>query len=51
VFSCGLVGWAIVRWSFNWIDAREGKQIDEVIQDAKQSFTPIMSQRTEEREP
>lgn len=51
VFSCGLVGWAIVRWSFNWIDAREGKQIDEVIQDAKQSFTPTMSQRAEERDP
>lgn len=47
VFSCGLVGWAIVRWSFNWINAREGKQLDEVLQDAKRSFTPTMSQRSD----
>lgn len=48
VFSCGLVGWAIVRWSFNWINAREGKQLDEVIRDAKRSFTPTMSQRSDD---
>ena len=34
-FSCGLPGWAIVRWVFNWIIAREGKDIGEVIKDAK----------------
>lgn len=35
-FSCGLPGWAIVRWVFNWIIAREGKDIGEVIKDAKE---------------
>lgn len=40
VFSCGLVGWAIVRWSFNWINAREGKQLDEVIRDARNIIKP-----------
>lgn len=34
-FSCGLPGWAVVRWVFNWILAREGKGIGEVIKDAK----------------
>lgn len=40
VFSCGLVGWAIVRWSFNWINAREGQQIDAVIRDARNIIKP-----------
>ena len=40
VFSCGLVGWAIVRWSFNWINAREGQHIDAVIRDARNIIKP-----------
>lgn len=35
-FLCGLPGWAVVRWVFNWILAREGKDIGEVIKDAKE---------------
>ncbi len=30
-FSCGLPGWAIVRWAFNWMAKREGKDLGEVI--------------------
>lgn len=40
LFCCGLVGWAIVRWSFNWINAREGQQIDAVIRDARNIIKP-----------
>jgi hypothetical protein len=35
VFSCGLVGWSIVRWSFNFINAREGATILDVIKEIK----------------
>jgi len=35
VFACGLPGWAIVRWVFNFIAKREGKGIDEVLADVK----------------
>lgn len=35
VFSCGLFGWAIVRWSFNFINAREGASIVDVIKEVK----------------
>lgn len=40
IFSCGLVGWAIVRWGSNWIKAREGHQIDSVIRDARNIIKP-----------
>jgi len=29
-FSCGLPGWAVVRWVFNFIKKREGKDLAEV---------------------
>ncbi|MCU4334223.1 hypothetical protein [Acinetobacter pittii] len=32
-FICGLPGWAIVRWIFNFINKQEGKTIVEVIKD------------------
>ncbi len=35
-FSCGLPGWALVRWAFNWMAKREGKDLGEVIKDAKE---------------
>lgn len=35
VFACGLPAWAIVRWVFNWIEKRQGKDIGEVIADAR----------------
>jgi hypothetical protein len=34
-FSCGLPGWAIVRWVFNWISKREGQDIGQVIADVR----------------
>lgn len=34
-FACGLPAWAIVRWSFTWMMRREGKDLGEVIEDAR----------------
>lgn len=34
-FTCGLPGWAIVRWISNYIDQREGKTIVDVIREIK----------------
>lgn len=34
--ACGLPGWALVRWVFNWMIKREGKDLGEVIKDAKE---------------
>lgn len=35
VFACGLPGWAIVRWVFNYIAKKQGAGIDEVVDDVK----------------
>lgn len=35
VFACGLPGWAIVRWVFNYITKNQGKTITEVAADLK----------------
>lgn len=35
VFFCGLPGWAMVRWLFNFIEKRKESDIAEVIRDAK----------------
>ena len=34
-FACGLPAWAVVRWGFTWMIRREGKDLGEVIADAK----------------
>ena len=34
-FVCGLPGWAIVRWTFNFINRQEGKTIFEVLREIK----------------
>ena len=34
-FVCGLPGWAIVRWTFNFINRQEGKTIIEVVKEIK----------------
>lgn len=34
-FVCGLPGWAIVRWTFNFINKQEGKTIIEVVKELK----------------
>ena len=33
-FGCGLPGWAVVRWTFRWMEKRQGKDIAEVATDA-----------------
>jgi hypothetical protein len=30
IFACGLPGWAIVRWVFNFIDRNHGAGIDDI---------------------
>ena len=35
IFACGLPGWAIVRWVFNFIDRNRSAGIDEVVRDVK----------------
>ncbi len=40
-FVCGLPGWALVRWIFNFIDKREGKTIVEVIKEFKKARKDI----------
>jgi hypothetical protein len=35
IFACGLPGWAIVRWVFNYIEKHRDASIDEVSTDVK----------------
>lgn len=37
-FTCGLPGWAVVRWTFNAIRKRDGKGIDEIAQEVRDGF-------------
>lgn len=36
IFACGLPGWAMVRWIFNFIGKRRDASIDEVAKDVKE---------------
>jgi hypothetical protein len=36
VFACGLPGWAIVRWLFNYIAKRQNADLAEVVKEAKE---------------
>jgi hypothetical protein len=36
IFGCGLPGWAIVRWIFNFIEKNRDAGIDEVAKDVKE---------------
>lgn len=36
VFACGLPGWAIVRWLFNYMTSRQNANIADVIKEAKE---------------
>lgn len=38
-FFCGLPGWALVRWGFNYIRKREGASLDEIVEDGRNIFT------------
>lgn len=31
VFTCGLPGWAVVRWVFNWLEKRKDKDLGEIV--------------------
>lgn len=39
-FSCGLPGWAVVRWLFNFIQRRQDKDLAEVVDDLKRELIP-----------
>jgi len=36
IFACGLPGWAIVRWIFNFIEKNRDASIDEIANDVKE---------------
>ncbi|NOV25878.1 hypothetical protein E5S69_20455 [Cupriavidus necator] len=38
VFACGLPGWAIVRWLFNFIEKRKDASLDEVVADVRKGL-------------
>lgn len=38
IFACGLPGWVIVRAVFAWLEKRKGKDIAELLNDAKGSM-------------
>jgi len=40
-FVCGLPGWALVRWIFNFINKQEGKTIIEVLKEVKKARKDI----------
>ncbi|WP_267530654.1 hypothetical protein [Acinetobacter oleivorans] len=42
-FVCGIPGWALVRWIFNFIDKQEGKTIVEVIKEVKKAKDDIQN--------
>lgn len=35
VFACGLPGWAIVRWLFNYIEAKRNATLADVVRDVR----------------
>lgn len=37
-FVCGLPGWALVRWVFNFIEQREGRTLIEIIREVKEEW-------------
>lgn len=37
-FACGLPGWALVRWVFNFIDQREGRTLIEIIREIRGEY-------------
>jgi hypothetical protein len=38
VFACGLPGWAVVRWLFNWIEKRKDASLDDVVADVRKGI-------------
>lgn len=35
VFACGLPGWALVRWLFNFIEHRRDKDLADIVEDVR----------------
>jgi hypothetical protein len=31
VFTCGLPGWTVVRWTFNWLEKRKDADLSEIV--------------------
>lgn len=46
VFACGLPGWAIVRWSFTWIERRRDRDLGEVAGEAAQAVRDAVGGRS-----
>lgn len=42
-FICGIPGWALVRWIFNFIDKQESKTIIKVIKEVKKAKDEIQN--------
>ncbi len=40
IFACGLPGWAVVRWLFNFIERRRDKDIAEVVGEVRKEIMP-----------
>lgn len=38
VFACGLPGWAIVRWMFNYMESRRTANIAEIVKEVKETL-------------
>jgi hypothetical protein len=38
VFACGLPGWTVVRWVFNWMDKRRDADIAQVVGEVRQQI-------------
>jgi hypothetical protein len=45
VFACGLPGWAVVRWAFNWMAKRAGRDLGEVARDAADDVRGVIGGR------
>lgn len=39
VFACGLPGWAVVRWLFNFIERRRDRDVLEVVDEVRKELT------------
>ena len=38
IFACGLPGWVVVRSAFAWVEKRKGKDLAELIHEAKEAL-------------
>lgn len=39
MFACGLPGWAVVRWLFNFIERRKDKDLADVVEDVRDAVS------------